>query len=66
MLFDLSKAVTDANKDYFHDNQAALDRIQLAKIQADLETMMLRHGRGRIIGIAVDALRDAEAKGAKW
>lgn len=44
----------------------ALDRIQLKRIQADLETMMLRHGRGRIIGVCVEAIRRSEAAGAKW
>lgn len=56
----------DATTAEFRANSDALDKIQLARIQADLETMMLRHGRGRIIGICVEAIKSSEAKGAKW
>ena len=58
--------VIDASTIDMRELSDALDRIQLKRLQADLETMMLRHGRGRIIGIAVEAIRCAEARGAKW
>lgn len=45
---------------------AAMQAMQLKRIQADLETLMLRHGRGKIIGICVEAIRSSEARGAKW
>jgi len=44
----------------------AADATDLQRIQSDLETLMLRHGRGRIIGICVEAIRSAEFRGAKW
>lgn len=56
----------DANTELFREATEAYDRQQLKRIQADLETMMLRHGRGRIIGICVEAIRQSEAAGAKW
>jgi len=53
------------SRDLRSDNDAA-DRIALARLMADLRTMMLRHGRGKILGIVVDAIRDSEREGSKW
>lgn len=58
--------VIDTSTELLRDATDALDRHQLKRIQADLETLMLRHGRGRIIGICVEAIKAAEQRGAKW
>ena len=44
----------------------AADATSLQRIQADLETLMLRHGRTKMTGIFIDALMSAEFRGAKW
>lgn len=58
--------VIDANTQLIREATEAYDRHQLKRIQADLETLMLRHGRGKIIGICVEAIKSAEQRGAKW
>jgi len=44
----------------------AADATELQRLQASLEDAMLRHGRGKVIGICVEAIRSAEFRGAKW
>jgi len=58
--------VIDATSTLMREASDALDAMQLKRIQADLETLMIRHGRGRIIGICVEAIKSAEQRGAKW
>ena len=56
----------DASTKEFREAADALDRHQLQRIQSDLETMMLRHGRKKIAAIFMDALKKAEIAGAEW
>lgn len=54
------------HSDYFQANAEAMSRAQLKRLKRDLVTMMKNNGRGKIIGICVDAIKEAEAAGAEW